>query len=239
MQKTLKTFWVIALITVFTIAFSQNESKHQLGFHVSTGLDIPFTIYHYPTKFVYEKLSFPFPNFQIGFSVKSRLSPKIKLNYGITFKQNNQFSYYYIGLCGAEPTGPENNKVKEIDGEGSLNLPFRVNIYGKKKNIYFLAGLDLSFPIYYTTTISGSNYYNKKYLKTYIETDKYHFAKRFNVPITLGMGFDIQKNKTALYIEPNIQLSGLIASYKKSNISHQGYFSIGVNVMGLYSIQKK
>lgn len=239
MQKTIKTIWIIALITAFSNAFSQNESKYQLGFHVGTGLDIPFTIYHSPAKFQYAQNTFPFPNFQIGFSVKSRLSPKIKLNYGITFKQNNQFSYYYIGLCGAEPTGPENNKVKEIEGKGTINFPFRINLYGKKKNIYFLAGLDLSFPIYYTTTNSGRNYYNKKYLKTDIETDKYLFAESFNIPITLGMGFDIQKNKTAVCIEPNLQLSGLIASYKKSNISHQGYISIGVNVMGLYSIKKK
>jgi hypothetical protein len=50
------------------------------------------------------------------------------------------------------------------------------------------------------------------------------------------MGFDIQKKKIALTVEPNIQLTNFIGRYPESALGRKVMISFGVNIMGLNAI---
>jgi hypothetical protein len=50
------------------------------------------------------------------------------------------------------------------------------------------------------------------------------------------MGFDIQKKKIALAVEPNVQLTNFIGRYPESALGRKVMISFGVNIMGLNAI---
>lgn len=121
---------------------------------------------------------------------------------------------------------------------GAINFPVRLNIYGKRKNIYFIGGIDLSIPVYELFLADYTAFRHRKY-RLKIETiPSVAMPYYINAPIVIGMGFDIQKKKTALCMEPTLQLSGLIAGYNKNKSNHRALVSLGINIMGLYSIKK-
>ena len=47
------------------------------------------------------------------------------------------------------------------------------------------------------------------------------------------MGFDIQKKKIALAVEPNVQLTNFIGHYPDGVLGRKVMISFGVNIMGL------
>lgn len=233
MQKTTKTIWIVVLVTIFSNAFSQNESKHQFGFHVGSNVDIPYNIYQQSNRNMLPRSYYPFLGAELGFCVKTKINKTIKIIYGITFRH---YSFYKKDLFGSSYYDLQ--YVTYISGMGAINLPVRLNIYGKKKNKYFIGGVDFCIPIYELNLASYAGLRNRKYSLKADLIPAASLQYYINAPIVLGMGFDIQKKKTALCIEPNLQLSGLIASYSKSKLYHRGIISLGVNVMGLYSIKK-
>ncbi len=71
--------------------------------------------------------------------------------------------------------------------------------------------------------------------KMYVPTKNLKFD--INVPIIIGMGFDIQKKKIGLAIEPNVQLTNFIGHYPLSSLGRKVLISFGVNIMGLNTIK--
>jgi hypothetical protein len=107
----------------------------------------------------------------------------------------------------------------------------RFNVYGKKLKRYFLIGLDLSIPFF--RYHSGRKVTNES--NVYITPAKY-LRFDINAPIIIGMGFDIQKKKIALAIEPNVQLTNFIGHYPDGVLGRKVMISFGVNIMGLNTI---
>jgi len=235
-MKAPKRFLFTSLFSILALAaFNQEQKvipKHEMGFHIGTNLYVPFYIYYPKNTNPVPVRYYPTFDIETGVSFKSRLAKRLKINYGFSFRYYSFFEQYTGGiLVGNNIDQVYVQTVGVFSGIGAFNFPLRFNVYGKKLKRYFLIGLDLSIPFF--RYHSGSNVYNKS--NVYITPAKY-LKFDINAPIVVGMGFDIQKKKIALAVEPNIQLTNFIGRYPESALGRKVMISFGVNIMGLNAI---
>lgn len=235
-MKTPIRILLTSLLAVWSFyAFSQDSKaipKHAIGFHIGTNLDIPFYIYSTGSTFRVPIRSYPTLDIETGVSFKSSLAKRLKINYGFSFRYYSFFEQYTGGIVvGSNIDQVFVKTVGVFSGIGAFNFPLRFNVYGKKLKRYFLIGLDLSIPFF--RYHSGRKVTNES--NVYITPAKY-LRFDINAPIIIGMGFDIQKKKIALAIEPNVQLTNFIGHYPDGVLGRKVMISFGVNIMGLNTI---
>lgn len=232
-MKAPMRFLFTSLFSVLALAaFNQEQKvipKQEMGFHIGTHLDVPFYIYSSGSTVRIPVRAYPTLDIETGLAFKSRIAKRLKINYGFSFRYYSFFEQY----TGSYAAGNNIDQVyvqtvAVFSGIGAFNFPLRFNVYGKKLKRYFLIGLDLSIPFF--RYHSGSNVYNKS--NVYITPAKY-LKFDINAPIVIGMGFDIQKKKIALAVEPNVQLTNFIGHYPDGVLGRKVMISFGVNIMGL------
>jgi hypothetical protein len=220
---------------IFLCAYAQEKdtkAKHELGFHIGTNLDIPFVIYDHSRIASNPFRYYPTFDIEAGIIFKSKVAKRLKVNYGFSFRYYSyieKYNGYYVINNNVDPVF---TSVKpEVKGIGAFNFPIRLNVYGKKMSRYFLVGVDFSIPFFSYSSLNIAYGYKNVYVITPKDL-KYII----NAPVIIGMGFDIQKRKMNLSIEPNMQLWNVIGYYPPGSYARKFMFSLGVNVIGLKQI---